>query len=429
MSLQRKFAAAAIAALLAGLSALPARAACGAAVDAVCLAREVVEMAREVEYPMMRVTMVINAAQYLPADEAGPLLTQARADAEVIPDAGPRSLALTEIAATMSDKGMAEGPAMVRALAIGIFENGPDDEMLIQTKGRDFAAAEQIRRLVRLQAMFGDIDGVEITIGYQAHEADKVDSMFLAAEMMAQGGNPAADPMLRRAMKRLGGITDPARADAVKLSAVRVLAKAGWIDEALALTGTTSEINPRVEAVGTIAVILAEAGDIARAREQYERIAGLSANDTALWALAVAVARDGGLAEARAMMGYMKYPVMRDQAIGDLAAIQAGQGDLDGALDIIADLPEGFQRNRALRLVLLALVEAGSLELAEDYANGLADPGLRNSVIAPIAAARARAGKTVEALATARAQPTPDARGRTLLAIAAALEKPKISGQ
>lgn len=428
MSLKSKLAAAAIAALLTAASTLPARAACGAAVDPACLAREALEAMREVEHPMMRVTTVINAAQYLPADEAAPLLTQARADAGAIPDAGPRSLALTEVAATMGDKGMAEGPAMVRALASGIFENGPDDEMLIQTMGRDFAAAEQIRRLVRLQAMFGDIEGAEITIGYQAHEADKVDSMFLASEMMAERGNPAADAMLRRAMKRLAGIADPARADTVKLSAVRVLAKAGWIDEALALAETTSEISPRVEAVGAVAVLLAEAGDIARAREQYERIAGLSANDTALWALAVAVARDGGMGEARAMMRYMKYPVMRDQAIGDLAAIQAGQGDLDGALDIIADLPEGFQRNRALRLVLLALVEAGGLELAEDYANGLADPGLRNSVIAPIAAARARAGKTGEALATARAQPTPDARARTLLAIAAALAESEKAG-
>ena len=200
--------------------------------------------------------------------------------------------------------------------------------MLIQVMGREGAAAEQIKRIARFQAMHGDVEGAEIAIGYQAHEADKVDTMFLVAETLAEQDNPAADRLLRQAMKRLGDVTDPARADKIKLTAAQALARAGWIDEALALAETTAEITPRITAIGFVVEVLAETGEIDRAREQYERIAGLSANDNALWALAKAVARAGNMKEARAMMRDMRVPLMRDQAIGDLAGIQAGQGDL-----------------------------------------------------------------------------------------------------
>jgi len=176
-----------------------------------------------------------------------------------------------------------------------------------------------------------------------------------------------------------------------------------------------------MEAIGIVVERLAAAGEVERAREQFDRIAGLSANDKALNALAIGVARAGNMDEARNMLRDIQWQLGRDQAVGDLAGIQAGQGDLNGALDIIADLPEGFARNRGLRLVLTGLIESGRPDLAEDYAAGLADPGLRNLIIAPIAATRARAGEHARALETARAQPTPNTQARTLLAIAEAL--------
>lgn len=432
MPIRKALASTLLAAALVGAGAvLPAHAACGdggEAIDTACVAREALAAAREAEQPMARMQLATEAARFLPADEAAAVLKQAQAEAEAQEDPGFRSMALMQVAGIMSERGMAEGPALGRALAAGIFENGADDPLLIQTLGRAGAAAEQIRRIASFLAQSGDVEGAEIAIGYQAQEADKVDSMFTVAEALAARGDPAADRILRQAMHRLGSLGDPARADAVKLTAVSALAKSGWVDEALALVDTMAEITPRIVAIGKITELLADEGDVARAREQYARIAGLSANDNALWPLAKAVARDGGMAEARNMMADMQYPMMRDQAIGDLAAIQAGQGDLNRALDIIADLPEGFQRNRALRLVLVALVESGKPDLAEDYAAGLPDPGLRTLVIGPAAAARARAGNPDQALATARAQPTPGARTRTLLAIAGALaekEKPE----
>ena len=428
MSVKGRLAAAAIlAALLAAAS--PARAACGEVVDAACVAREAVAATREAKHPQNRIQLLSEAAYYLPADEAAPLLAEARALADALENPGFRAPAQLHIAGIMSDLGMTEGTVLGREQAAGLFENGPDDPMLIQVLGREGAAAEQIKRIARFLAMYGDVEGAEIAIGYQRHEADKVDSMFFVAETLAAQGNPATDRILRQAMARLAHIDDPARADKIKLTAVQALARAGRIDEALALAETTAEIDTRVRAIGRVVEMLAEAGEIVRAREQYGRIAGLSANDNALWALAMAVARAGNMEEARAMMPDMLIPVMRDQAIGDLAGIQAGQGDLNGALDIIADLPEGFQRNRGLRLVLTALVESGRLEEASDYAAGLPDPGLRNLIIAPIAAARARAGDTQEALKTARAQPTPQTRAQTMLAVAAALAKADKAGE
>jgi aminopeptidase N len=405
MSVKGRLAAAAILAALLGAS--PARAACGEVVDAACVAREAVEAARAAAHPQSRIRLLSEAAYYLPAEEAGPLLAEARVLADALEDPGFRAPAQLHIAGIMSELGMAEGTML----------------------GREGAAAEQIKRIARFQAMFGDVVGAEIAIGYQRHEADKVDTMFTVAETLATRGNAAADRILRQAMRRLADIDDPARADETKLTAVQALVRMGWVDEALALAETTAEIDTRVRAIGSVVEMLAEAGEIDRAREQFGRIAGLSANDNALWALAMAVARAGGMEEARAMMRDMLTPVMRDQAIGDLAGIQAGQGDLIGALDIFADLPEGFQRNRGLRLVLTALVESGRLEEAGDYAAGLADPGLRNMVIAPIAAARARAGDHTAALATARVQSTPAAQATILLAIAEALTETKKPGQ
>jgi hypothetical protein len=427
MSVKGRLAAAAILAALLGAS--PARAACGEVVDAACVAREAVEAARAAAHPQSRIRLLSEAAYYLPAEEAGPLLAEARVLADALEDPGFRAPAQLHIAGIMSELGMAEGTMLGRELAAGLFENGPDDRMLIQVLGREGAAAEQIKRIARFQAMFGDVVGAEIATGYQRHEADKVDTMFTVAETLATRGNAAADRILRQAMRRLADIDDPARADETKLTAVQALVRMGWVDEALALAETTAEIDTRVRAIGSVVEMLAEAGEIDRAREQFGRIAGLSANDNALWALAMAVARAGGMEEARAMMRDMLTPVMRDQAIGDLAGIQAGQGDLIGALDIFADLPEGFQRNRGLRLVLTALVESGRLEEAGDYAAGLADPGLRNMVIAPIAAARARAGDHTAALATARVQSTPAAQATILLAIAEALTETKKPGQ
>ena len=421
MSLKRMIATAAIMTALTGAAATPTPAGCGADANAVCVARETVAAAREVMHPLVRVRLLSEAARLLPADEAAPLLAEARAGAEAVEEPGSRSIALMQVAGVMSALGRAEGPALARQLATDIFEGGPNDEMLIQMWGREGAAAEQIKRIAEFQAQHGDVEGAGIAIGYQAREADKVDTMFAVAEALGLRGDAAADPILRLAMRRLAGIGDPDRADAIKLTAVGALTRAGWFDEALALAETTAEITPRIRAIGMVAERLAEAGEIARAREQYRRIAGLSAGDNALWALAKAVARAGGMAEARAMLRDIRWPMARDQAVGDLAALQAGRGDLDGALDIIADLPEGFTRNRALRLVLAALVESGRLEEAEDYAAGLADPGLRNLVITPIAAARARAGDIEQALATARAQPTPQTRAQTLLAVALAL--------
>ena len=404
-------------------AASPALAACGENIDAACVAREAVEAARAAAHPLSRIQLLSEAARHLPGDEAASLLAEARALADALEDPGFRAPAQLHIAGIMSDLGMAEGTALGRELAAGLFENGPDDRMLIQVLGREGAAAEQIKRIARFQAMFGDVEGAEIAIGYQRHEADKVDTMFSVAETLAARGDDAADRLLRQAMRRLAAIENPARADRVKLTAVRALARMGWIDEALALAETTAEITPRITAIGIVVERLAEAGEIERAREEYKRIAGLSANDSALWALAMAVARAGDMEAARAMMRDMLMPMMRNQAIGDLAGIQAGQGDLNGALDIIADLPEGFARNRGLRLVLQARVEAGRLEEAGDYAAGLPDPGLRNMVIAPIAAARALSGDLEQALATARAQPTAAAQATILLAIANALGK------
>jgi hypothetical protein len=419
-------------AILAALTAaapLPARATCGEVVDAVCVAREAVEAARKAEHPQSRIQFLGEAARYLPADEAAPLLAEARAFADALEDPAFRAPAQLHIAGIMNDLGMAEGTALGRTLAAGLFENGPDDPMLIQMMGREGATTEQIKRIAQFQAWHGDVEGAEIAIGYQRHEADKVDTLFIVAEVLATRGDPAADRLLRQAMRRLAGIEDPARADQVKLTGIRALTRAGWIDEALALTETAATIDTRIWAISIVVERLAEAGEIERAREQYERIAGLSAGDNALWALAMAVARAGRMDEARAMLRDMTMPMMRDQAISDLAGIQAGQGDLNGALDIIADLPGGFPRNRALRQVLAALVEAGRLEEAADYAAGLADPGMINMVIAPIATAQARAGNHAAALATARAQPTPAAQATILLAVAEALAKADKAGE
>jgi hypothetical protein len=328
-----------------------------------------------------------------------------------------------EVAGAMSVLGMPEGSALARGLAVDILENGPNDEMMIQILGEEGAAAEQIRRIARFQARIGDVEGAEIAAAYQGTEIDKVDTLFTVAETLAERDRTSADRVLRQAMRRLARLRDRSRVDEVKVTAVHALARMGWYDEALALTETTQEIMPRIEAIGIVVAELAEAGELARARKQYERIAGLSGDDSALYALIMATARAGETERARAMLGDMRAPVMRDQAIGDLAALRAADGDLNSAMDIIADLPEGFQRDRGLRLVLTALAENGRLDLAEDYAAGLPNPGLRNMVIAPIAAARARAGQIDAALATARAQPTPDTRARTLLAVAQALPK------
>jgi len=403
----------------------PALAKCDAAarsVDAACIAREVAEIGREAKNPMIQVRFYTAAARLLPVAEAAALLGEARKAADAIPEPGSRTMALMEVAGTMSDRGMPEGQALGRALATRIFEEGADDSMMIQVLGKQAAAAQQIKQIARFQAMNGDLEGAQIAIGYQPREADKVDSMFAVAATLAdRGDHTAADGMLRQAMRRLAGIADPKAADHVKQGAVDALARAGWTNEAVALAQTTASITARVEAIGIIVQRLAEAGDVTGARRQYERIAGLSANDSALWALAKAVAEAGDMKKARAMLHDMMIPMMRDQATADLAAIQAGQGDLNGALDIVADLPQGFQRNRGLREVLMALVENGRLREAEDYAAGLPDQGMRNLVLAPVAAARVRAGDVAQALATARAQTTPDARARILLAVAGAL--------
>jgi tetratricopeptide (TPR) repeat protein len=428
MSLRKWIAASTLAAACV-VAAGPALAECDAStgpVGAACIAREVAEIGREAKNPMMQVRFYAAAARLLPMAEAAPLLGEARKAAGAIPEAGNRTMALMEIAGTMSDRGMPEGQALGRALATRIFEEGANDSMMIQVLGKEAAAAEQIKQIARFQAMNGDLEGAQIAIGYQPREADKVDSMFaVAATLSDRGDHKAADSMLRQAMRRLAGVANPKDADHVKLGAVDALARAGWTDEALALAQTTATITARVEAIGIVVQRLAEAGNVAGARKQYERIAGLSANDSALWALAKAVAEAGDMKKARAMLHDMQIPLMRDQAIADLAAVQAGQGDLNGALDIVADLPQGFERDRGLREVLMALVDNGRLREAEDYAAGLPDQGLRNMVLAPIAAARARAGDVAQALATARAQPTPDARASILLAVAGALAEGK----
>ncbi|MCK5273447.1 MAG: hypothetical protein KAR37_02270, partial [Alphaproteobacteria bacterium] len=326
MSVKGRLATAAILGALTCAGAPSAHAACGGNIDAACVAREAVEAARTAAHPLSRIQLLSEAARHLPGDEAASLLAEARALADALEDPGFRAPAQLHIAGIMSDLGMAEGMALGRELATGLFENGP--RMLIQVLGREGAAAEQIKRIAQFQAMFGDVEGAEIAIAYQRHEADKVDTMFSVAQALAARGDDAADRLLRQAMRRLAAIENPARGDRVKLTAVRALARMGWIDEAQALAQTTAEITPRITAIGIVVERLAEAGEIERAREEYKRIAGLSANDGAVWALAMAVARVGGMDEARKMLRNMLMPMMRNQAIGDLAGIQAGQGDL-----------------------------------------------------------------------------------------------------
>jgi len=85
------------------VAARPADAASGDVINSACVAHEIVEEARRIDYPAASLSSLLEAAAYLPHDEAVPLLIEARGSADVLADQGFGNLVLAQVAMVMSE--------------------------------------------------------------------------------------------------------------------------------------------------------------------------------------------------------------------------------------------------------------------------------------------------------------------------------------
>jgi hypothetical protein len=196
-------------------------------------------------------------------------------------------------------------------------------------------------------------------------------------------------------------MADPVRQIEALTSLAVAIAQAGDPDRAEALARTISDPDPdrQIEALTSLAVAIAQAGDPGRAEALARTITDPYYQASALAGLAAAIAQAGDPDRAEALARTIPDPSRQARALTSLAAAIAQAGDPDRAYRLAADaqaiagtITDPYDQASALAGLIRAIAQAGDPDHAEALARTITDPSRQAEALADVVTVIAQAG-------------------------------------
>jgi Domain of unknown function (DUF4062) len=253
----------------------------------------------------------------------------------------------------------------------------------------------------------------------------------LAKAAAGAGDRTSADALITQAEELVREISLYQRSQALGALA-ELAAETGDLDRAETLTKAITDASSQSQTRATIVKVLLQAGDLSRAEMLALAITEPGQRTATDAMLSRAEARTGDRDQAKALAEHAEATarrvtdlVKRAEALSLAAQALAESGDPNRAEALIQTLPDPDQRAQALADLAMAAANAGQLHRAEALAGeaeaaarARTDPEQRTRTLAVLAKATARAGDLDLAEATAQAITDPDQRTRTLAVLA-----------
>ena len=322
------------------------------------------------------------------------LVQEARKTADGIRDAIRKGSALATVVTAQAQIGDVSG---ARRVADGI--------------GDPSMKAVALCNLATVQAETGDVAGAEKTAARVGEDrASLLRASALPAIVLArtQDGDSAG------ARLAIGAIHEPGEKAPSLIALAQGQARLGdtvgaqaTLDEARRDAAAVSLAPLRASTFASLAVVQAQAGDVAGAKSAAMRIGNAAATAVALAAIGAAQARAGDRDGARATIesatqaaGEISDPLARAAALSAIGSADAQAGDIAEAKAIAESI--GVVSLRAATLSLIAAAQAkaddragakATLESARLLAEGIEDPLTRAQTLAGIAAAIGKASR------------------------------------
>jgi hypothetical protein len=222
------------------------------------------------------------------------------------------------------------------------------------------------------------------------------------------------DCLIGAAQDALGTITRARDRDEALFAIATALGALGRTEAALAAVAGIAEADTAAEAVGEIALAVAKAGDIGRARDLalgIDDARSRSARILALEAIAAEQARRGDVAGAYETVVAIANPYRRSEAQAAIALAVAGTGDIAGAVRAASRIATDYWFTAGQNA---RKIPSGLVVRSREF-----DQFWFYEALAGIAAIEAATGDVEAALQTAHAVPDVAARSRALGRIAA----------
>ncbi len=358
-------------------------------------------------------------------DEAYKVLQGALAAAEGIVDEDSRAKVMSGVVEAMAEAG---DPAGALAAAEGIADG--------------FWRAEALSGVARAIAEMGDLTGAEQVIAGALAAAEGIDDAYWQTKALSNMAKITAEVGdLARALaltKRIG--SESRRAEALS-SVAMPMAEAGDMMGLMGMLAVAEGVDDeywQANALSNVARAMTKVGDLAGAKQALagalaaaEKITDINSQAAALSNVAVAIAKMGDLKRAREVMEKalserekgLDVGLLRQEALSGVVAL-AQVGDRVGALEMAGKIVEIRTRAEALCSVAVAMAKAGDLKEARKAladakvaATEINDSYLWREVVANMAAAMAQMGDLVGALAAAKQIDDDRRRVQTLLRV------------
>ncbi len=200
-----------------------------------------------------------------------------------------------------------------------------------------------------------------------------------AENALKVGWKDWAKELVREAVKFAQQISDECEKGIALRAAVKVMVKAGQLDEAKALLAEESDERMRYQILSGIAEGLAEMGRYDEAIEIVDSVELPYSKSEILADVAKAVASSGDIERARQIFKRAKQSVSRAKDLAFISEQQAEAGLVEDAVEtmerylVLKAVEHPKSRDEALAKVGKVLIEAGQLEEAETISNDIKD--------------------------------------------------------